>query len=130
MSLDGFITGPNPSVEDGLGGGGAGEILHEWMFDERPGPEGQADLDARAAAWRNLGAIVIGRRMFDHGEVHWGPDPPFHVPVFVVTHEKRAPLVRQGGSTYHFANGGVAGAIGDAKRAAGGKDVGVSFRLK
>jgi dihydrofolate reductase len=102
MSLDGFITGPNDCVEFPLGEGG--ERLHQWVYDlaswrERHGMEGgitNADAEILDEAVRDIGAIVMGCRMFNLGEGPWGDPPPFHVPVFVVTHGAREPLVKAG----------------------------------
>src|SRR5687768_7556313 len=106
MSLDGYIAGPNDSVELGLGVGG--EQLHEWLFDlsswrERHGIEGgkdDRDSELLDEAFRNTGAILMGRRMFDFGVGPWGDDPPFHMPVFVLTHNPQEAIVKEGGTTY------------------------------
>jgi dihydrofolate reductase len=131
MSLDGFIAGPNDSPAQGLGEGG--ERLHEWLlnlasFRERHGGSGgEASVasDVLDEAFRNTGAIVIGRRMFDLAEEAWGPNPPFHMPVFVVTHRGRAPLVKEGGTTFNFVTDGAESALRQAQAAAGDKDVSV-----
>jgi dihydrofolate reductase len=132
VSLDGFVTGPNDSVESGLGEGG--ERLHEWMYElaswrERHGREGGEtgpDSDILDEAFRNTGAFVMGRRMFDHAEGPWGDDPPFHAPVFVLTHRDREPLVKEGGTTFTFVTDGVESAVEQARAAAGEKDVSVA----
>jgi dihydrofolate reductase len=132
MSLDGFITGPNDSARLGLGEGG--ERLHEWMYDlasfhERHGREGGetgTDDDVLAEAFENVGAYVMGRRMFDVGEEPWGDDPPFHGPVFVVTHTAREELVKEGDTTFTFDTDGLETALGQARSAAGDKDVSVA----
>ena len=132
MSLDGFITGPNDSVEFPLGVGG--ERLHQWVYGlqswrERHGSRGGArniDSDILDESLRNTGAFVIGRRMFDFGEGPWGDNPPFHLPVFVVTHDARASLVKEGGTTFTFVTGGIESALEQARAAAGDKDVSVS----
>jgi dihydrofolate reductase len=129
MSLDGFIAGPNDSPENGLGDGG--ERLHEWLYDlaswrERHGLEGgEANRDAEILdeAFKTTGAIVMGRRMFDLAEQAWGDSPPFHMPVFVVTHRPREKAVKQGGTTFIFVTEGVHGALDQAKAAAGGRDI-------
>ena len=115
MSLDGFSTGPNVGPGNGMGDGG--ELLHEWM--EGRYAEGPAKL------FEHSGAVVVGRRMFDLGVEPWGKNPPFHQPVFVVTHRAGAPLVKEGGTTYTFVTGGAAAALARAKEAAGGQDVAV-----
>src|SRR4051794_21085712 len=121
-SLDGYVAGPDPSLEDPLGRGG--EALHEWIFGLRAwrephgkeggeeGPE-SAMIDATQA---RLGAVIMGRRMFSGGEGPWaddpkatgwwGDDPPFAVPVFVLTHHEREPL-SLGASTFTFVTDGI-----------------------
>src|ERR671936_1923960 len=123
MSLDGFSTGPNVGPGNGMGDGG--EQLHEWMFAEGDGAAINAGVreDTPFNLLQRSGAVVVGRRMFDVGEEPWGENPPFHQPVFVVTHRARDPIVKEGGTTYTFVTGGVAAALARAKEAAGGKDV-------
>lgn len=124
MSLDGFIAGPNDDVER----------LHGWLYDlaswRAPhGLEGgvaNRDAEILEEGLRNIGAIVMGRRMFDLAEAPWGDNPPFHMPVFVVTHHPREPLVKQGGTTFTFITDGVASALRQAQAAAGDRDVGVA----
>jgi dihydrofolate reductase len=126
MSLDGFSTGPNLGVGNGMGDGG--DRLHEWMGWEDGGPAATAGVGDELTPFDLLqrsGAVVVGRRMFDVGEEPWGDDPPFHQPVFVVTHRPRAPIVKGGGTTYTFVTGGIVGVLARAKEAAGGKDVAV-----
>jgi dihydrofolate reductase len=138
MSLDGFVAGPEPSATDPLGVGGMD--LHEWAFRlaawrEAHGLEGgEVDVDSelveRAGASR--GAVVMGRRMFSGGAGPWeddpnaggwwGEEPPFHCPVFVVTHHERAPLELRG-TTFEFVTAGVGKAVEGARLAAAGKDV-------
>lgn len=132
MSLDGFITGANASAEQGLGEGG--ERLHEWLYDlgswrERHGLEGgddNQDAEILAETFKDVGAIVMGRNMFNHAEKAWGDNPPFHMPVFVVTHEARETLTKQGGTSFTFVTSGFHHALVQAKAAAGGKDVSVA----
>ena len=132
MSLDGFITGPNDGVELPLGEGG--ERLHQWLYDlaswrERHGLDGgKANHDAEILdeAFRNTGAAVMGRRMFDCGEGPWGDNPPFHMPVFVVTHHARETLVKEGGTTFTFVTDDIESAFKQAKAAAGDKDISVA----
>jgi len=132
MSLDGFITGPNDSVELPIGEGG--DRLHQWIYDqaswrERHGQEGGrtgADDDLIAEAFERVGAYVMGRRMFAHGEGPWGDDPPFHGPVFVLTHEAREPLLKLGGTTFTFVTDGIESALERAAAAAGDKDVSIA----
>ena len=137
VSLDGFVAGPNQSIEHPLGEGG--ERLHDWALktaawreshgyeDGEHGP----DSDVIAAAVAGIGAYVMGRRMFGGGEGPWdetwkgwwGDEPPFHVPVFVLTHHARAPLEMQGGTTFHFVTDGIEAALEQARAAAGTGDV-------
>jgi dihydrofolate reductase len=128
-SLDGFVAGPNDSLEQPLGEGG--EKLHEWVYGlvswrEPHGLEGGEtgrDSDVLDEAMRNLGAIIVGRRMFDLAQ-GWGEEPPFHMPVFVLTHQPREPLERQGGTTFTFVEG-IENALEQARTAAGDKDVAI-----
>ena len=132
MSLDGFITGPNDSVEHPIGEGG--DRLHQWIYDHaswrgRHGLEGGAtgrEDDLIGEAFERTGAYVMGRRMFAHGEGPWGEDPPFHGPVFVLTHQVREPLVKQGGTTFTFVTDGIERALERARAAAGDKDVSIA----
>jgi dihydrofolate reductase len=132
MSLDGFVAGPNDSVENGLGD--RGELLHEWVtrlrsWREAHGYEGgeTGPEDERfAAAVEAPGAIVMGRRMFDHGEAPWGEEPPFRKPVFVLTHRPRDPLVKEGGTTFTFVTEGIESAVAQAREAGGDKDVAIA----
>lgn len=119
MSLDGCITGPNVRVGNGLGDNG--ERLHDWMFDAK------TDTDARIVdeLYATTGAVILGKGMFDVGFEPWGDPPPFKMPVFVVTHEKRDPLPMQGGTTYTFITEGIETAIELARTAAGEKNVGI-----
>jgi dihydrofolate reductase len=119
MSLDGFVTGPGEGVEKPLGDGG--DRLHDWMF----GGKSDTDAEVLAEVYARTGAIVIGKRMFDVGVEPWGDPPPFHMPVFVITHESRAALPMKGGTTYRFVSDGLEAALRQAKSAAGEKDVGI-----
>jgi dihydrofolate reductase len=124
MSLDGFSTGPNVAVGNGMGDGG--DQLHVWMGWEDSGPEARAGAGDELTPFdllKRSGAVVVGRRMFDVGEEPWGNDPPFHQPVFIVTHRPKASIVKEGGTTYTFLTGGIAAALARAKEAAGSKDV-------
>lgn len=131
MSLDGYITGPNDSPEVPLGEGG--DRLHQWLYDLASwreihgleGGEATPDAELLAESVRNTGAVVIGRRMFDFAEEPWGDTPPFHMPVFVVTHRAREPLVKEGGTTFTFVTDGIEPALAQARAAAGNKDVSV-----
>jgi dihydrofolate reductase len=129
ISLDGYIAGANDGPGNELGDGGM--HLHDWVvglrsWREAHGMTGGADGPDRAYVERvrgRCGACVMGRRMFDLGERPWGEDPPFHTPVYVVTHRDREPLQREGGTTFHFVTEGVARAVELARGAAGAKDV-------
>lgn len=131
MSLDGFVAGPNDSVENGLGD--RGEELHEWVTSLKgwreahgyEGGESGPDDERFTAAIEATGAIVMGRRMFDHGEGPWGDEPPFHKPVFVLTHRPREPIVKEGGTTFTFVDG-IESAVAQAREAAGDKDVAIA----
>jgi dihydrofolate reductase len=139
MSLDGFVAGPNPRTEAPLGDGG--ERLHEWAYDlesfhERhnmPGGTRNQDADVLAEAMDTIGAEIMGRGMFGGGPGPWdeswtgwwGDDPPFRMPVFVLTHHPHEPLQMQGGTTFTFVTDGIESALEQARSAAGGKDVGI-----
>ena len=139
MTLDGYIAGPNQSIEHGLGEGA--EHLHDWalelktfreMHGDAGGGETGTNDDVLREAFENVGATIMGRNMF--GPVHgpwagdswrawWGDNPPFHTPVFVPTHYPREPLVMQGGTTFAFVTDGIESALNQARKAAGDKDV-------
>jgi dihydrofolate reductase len=119
MSVDGFITGPDEGVAKPLGDD-AGR-LHDWMFDART----DADAKVLDELYARTGAILMGRRMFDVGVEPWGDPPPFHMPVFVLTHEVLDPIPMQGGTTYTFVTDGIEAGLDQAKAAAGEKDVGI-----
>jgi dihydrofolate reductase len=127
MSLDGFVAGPNDSPANGLGDGG--ERLHEWVvatasWRRQHGLEcGVETEESRLlVSFDRDGAIIMGRRMFDHGEEPWGPEPPFRKPVFIVTHREREPIVK-GETTYTFVTDGIERTLELAREAAGDKDV-------
>ena len=138
MSLDGYVAGPNQSVTNPLGEGG--QELHNWAFatrswrkqHEMEGGATGADDDIIAESLLNIGATIMGRHMFGGGTGRWGKDPwrgwwgenpPFHTPVFVLTHDARDPLEMEGGTTFHFVTDGIQAALEQAKNAARGKDV-------
>src|ERR687892_643513 len=130
-SLDGFIAGPNDGPEQGLGAGG--ERLHEWVYGlaswrEPHGLEsGEVNRDSEilGEVVERTGAVVLGKRMFENAR-EWGDEPPFHIPVFVLTHEAREPLAKKGGTTFTFVTDGIESALEQAKEAAGDKDVSVA----
>lgn len=141
VSLDGFVAGPNPSEADPLGKGG--EALHEWVVKlaawrkphGREGGETNASSAIMEEALENVGATIMGRKMFGGGpgpwgenpwEGWWGDDPPFRHPVFVLTHHGREPLAKEGGSSFTFVTDGIESALGQAKDAAAGKDVAIA----
>lgn len=119
MSLDGFITDPGASVGTPLEGNDPGR-LHDWKYDAKT----DADAEMVAELYASTGAVLIGKRMFDAGAEPWGDPPPFGMPVFVLTHEARAPQPMQGGTTYHFV-AGIEAALEQARAAAGDDDVSV-----
>ena len=138
MSIDGFSAGPRQSLDDPLGVGGPS--LMQWFFPTRTfqqmhgGGDGEAGIDDDFAArsFVNVGAWILGRNMF--GPVRgpwpdaswkgwWGEEPPYHVPVFVLTHHARAPIEMQGGTTFHFITTGIHDALEAARKAAGQRDV-------
>jgi dihydrofolate reductase len=139
MSLDGFVAGPNQSEEDPLGVGG--EDLHEWVvkleaWRKQHGLEG-GEVNASDAVMEeiqaNVGATVMGRNMFGGGpgpwdkddpwNGWWGDNPPFHTPVFVLTHHPRDPLEMKGGTTYYFVTDGIESALEQARQAAEANEV-------
>jgi dihydrofolate reductase len=137
ISLDGFAAGPNQSLEEPLGEGG--ERLHEWLLDleifrRTHGGEGgkvNASTAVVEESLEQVGAFVMGRSMFGGGPGEWdeswrgwwGDDPPYHAPVFVLTHHAREPLPMQGGTTFHFVTDGIESALDQAREAAGDRDV-------
>src|SRR5512133_2498759 len=139
ISLDGFAAGPSPNLEQPLGAGG--DLLHEWAiaaasWRESHGLEGgedNADSEVIEEWIRATGAVVMGRKMFSGGDGPWendprvdgwwGDDPPFHVPVFVLTHHARETKVMQGGTSFNFVTDGIEEALEQARAAAEEKDV-------
>jgi len=142
MSLDGFVAGPNPTLEEPLGEGG--DRLHQWAYDleswrKRHGLSGGTqNVDSGIVdEWlTTTGAIVMGRRMFSGGQGPWeddpnadgwwGDEPAFGVPVFVLTHHARDPVPKQGGTTFNFVTDGIESALEQAAEAAGNRAVGLS----
>jgi dihydrofolate reductase len=128
ISLDGYVAGPDQSLDDPLGKGG--ERLHRWRF-EQPEVDGNA---AAIAAITSAGAYVMGRNMFGPGRGDWdeawrgwwGEEPPYHAPVFVLTHKPRTAVQMQGGTTFHFVTDGIEAALALARDAAGEGDVAIA----
>lgn len=128
-SLDGYIAGMHDSPEQPIGVDGL--RIHEWVYAlkswrEAQGLEGGEDneIDARLRELReSSGASIMGHRMFEVGFDHWGENPPFHQPVFVLTHHPRDPIPMQGGTTYYFVTDGPRKALDLAREAARGKDI-------
>ena len=146
MSFDGYTSGPNQSVKEPLGVGGEG--LHEWVVSLRAwrsahGQSGGEDNESTKvfeSELANIGATIMGRHMFGGHPGGWdaekpwlgwwGKKPPFHHPVFVVTHHERAPLTMEGGTTFYFVTNGIESALEQARRAAGGKDIALAGGAK
>jgi dihydrofolate reductase len=133
MTLDGFVAGPDDGVEKPLGEGG--ERIHQWLYDSaswrelhgREGGEARSDGALVEESFERTGALVMGKRMFENGDDPngWGDDPPFHEPVFVLTHEAREPKVQED-MTFTFVTDGIESALEQARAAAGDKDVAVA----
>jgi dihydrofolate reductase len=138
ISLDGYGAGPRQSLDDPMGAGA--EQLHQWFvptrtFQQMQGAEGGAsgiDEDFAARGFENLGAWIMGRNMFgpvrgpwpdESWKGWWGDNPPYHVPVFVLTHHAREPLEMEGGTTFYFVTNGAESALAQAREAAGGRDI-------
>jgi dihydrofolate reductase len=139
MSLDGYVAGPDQSLENPLGKGG--EKLHNWAFAVRTfrqvhgmeGGETGPNDEVAAESVQNIGATIMGRNMFGGGHGPWstnppwngwwGDNPPYHTPAFVLTHHPRKPLEMEGGTTFHFVTDGIHSTLEQAKTAARGKDV-------
>lgn len=142
MSLDGYVAGPNPTLEEPLGHGG--EALHDWVVRlaawRKPhgmsGGETGPDGDIMEETVANIGAVIMGRRMFSGGEGPWendpnpdgwwGDTPPFHAHVFILTKHKRDTVVKEGGTTFTFVNDGIESAFSLAKKAAGDKNISIA----
>ena len=139
VSLDGFGAGPAQSLEHPLGVGG--HQVHEWFFPTRAfqrmvlGKDGGntgVDNDFAERGFENVGAWILGRNMFgpmrgpwvdESWKGWWGDEPPYHVPVFVLTHHPRAPIEMKGGTVFHFVTDGIESALARAREAAQGRDV-------
>jgi dihydrofolate reductase len=128
MSVDGFTAGHNQSLDKPFGDGVGELTLHRWMFEQAD--VNAAEIEAITAA----GAYVMGRNMFGPGRGDWdldwkgwwGDDPPYHAPVFVLTHHPREPLTMQGGTTFTFVTDGIESALAQAREAAGDRDVAIA----
>lgn len=140
ISTDGYGAGPNQSLQSPLGLNG--HELHGWAFSTRTfhrnvlgddgGAEGTVDDQFAARGFENVGAWILGRNMFapsrgpwtnDGWQGWWGDNPPYHVPVFVLTHHAREALEMDGGTSFHFVTGGIHEALARARAAAGTRDV-------
>lgn len=138
LSIDGYGAGPHQSLDNPLGIGGT--ALMEWAFTTRTfqrihggnGGTTGADDDFAARGFDHVGAWILGRNMFgpvrgpwpdDQWKGWWGTNPPYHTPVFVLTHHPREPVAMEGGTTFHFVTDGIHAALARAKAAAEGKDV-------
>lgn len=127
ISIDGYSTGPHQR-EDAPFGDGVGDVLHEWMFEHRE------DHEAELAGILSARAYIMGRNMFsptrgpwtDEWRGWWGPEPPYHGPVFVLTHHPREPLEMEGGTTFHFVTESPEEALERARDAAGTGDVAIA----
>ena len=146
MSLDGFVAGPHQSVENPLGIGGM--RLHEWVFPlavwrSNHGLEGGEENESSRVveeSVKNIGATIMGRNMFGGHpgpwnaqkpwDGWWGENPPFHHPVFVLTHHARPPLKCEGGTTFTFVTDGIESALDQARRAAGDQDISLAGGAK
>jgi dihydrofolate reductase len=138
ISIDGFGAGPDQDLENPLGVGGL--KVFDWFFPTRTwqrmhgNADGETGVDDDVAArgFENIGAYILGRNMFgpvrgpwpdESWKGWWGDEPPYHTPVFVLTHHARAPLEMKGGTTFHFVTDGIHSALEQARTAAGDKDV-------
>ena len=140
VSLDGFVAGPDPTPEEPLGRGG--ERLHDWVVATaswrtahgREGGERNPDSEVADAAQQGVGAHIMGRQMFGGGEGPWdeswtgwwGDEPPFRVPVFVLTHHRRETVTKRGGTSFTFVTDGIDAALDQARAAAGDEDVAIA----
>jgi dihydrofolate reductase len=140
ISLDGFVAGPNQTLENPIGEGGM--RLHDWVFATsswrrqhgEDGGVGGGDSDVADEVTQGVGAYIMGRKMFGGGsgpwdedwKGWWGDEPPYHTPVFVLTHQPRAPLAMLGGTTFTFVTDGIASALEQARTAAADQDVSIA----
>ena len=138
ISIDGYGAGPDQDLDNPLGVGGL--ALHQWVFATKTfqkmhgqgGGEGGVDDEFAARGFEDIGAWILGRNMFgpvrgpwpdESWQGWWGPNPPYHVPVFVLTHHARSSITMEGGTTFHFVTDGIQAALTRAIEAASGKDV-------
>jgi dihydrofolate reductase len=145
MSIDGYIAGPNQSLEEPLGVGG--EQLHDWavslqffkhMHGDPSGGKTGIDDDILRETFDSVGAVIMGRNMFGGGPGEWdeswkgwwGDNPPYHTPVYVLTHHAREPLEMDGGTTFYFVTDGIESALTQAKKAAGDKNISLAGGAK
>jgi len=140
ISLDGFVAGPNQSAENPIGEGGM--RLHDWVFataswrrqQGEDGGEDGPDSQVADEVVQGVGAYIMGRKMFGGGsgpwnqewKGWWGDEPPYHMPVFVLTHHPRGPLTMRGGTTFNFVTDGIASALAQARAAAGDRAVSIA----
>jgi dihydrofolate reductase len=140
ISLDGYVAGPNQSTDNPIGEGGM--RLHQWAFatdawNEAHGSKGgERTPDSKVAeeVMQGIGAFIMGRNMFGPGGGEWdeswtgwwGEDPPYHTPVYVLTHHEREPVQMQGGTSFHFVTDGIESALEQARAAAGDLDVSIA----
>ena len=138
LSLDGYGAGPNQDLKNPLGQGGP--TIFEWFFPTltfnkmigKPGGTTGVDNQFASRGFEGIGANIMGRNMFgpirgpwkdEEWKGWWGPNPPYHAPVFVLTHHERKPVEMEGGTTFYFVTDGIESALKQAQRAAGGKDI-------
>jgi len=132
VSLDGYVAGPNDGPGNGMGDDG--DKVHEWMFGlssyRSRNDLGEGEDNAESAFMdeqlSNIGAYLMGRRMFDNGFEPWGPVPPYRCPVFIVTSRPKETMEMEGGTTYNFVTNGIESALAQAKAAAGDKDIAIA----
>lgn len=138
LSLDGYGAGPHQDLENPLGSNG--KIVHEWFFPTltfhkmigKPGGTNGVDNQFASRGFENIGANIMGRNMFgplrgpwkdEEWKGWWGPNPPYHSPLFILTHHKRESIEMEGGTVFHFVTDGIESALKQAQKAAGGKDI-------